>query len=94
MGVPGGRLSGEALDRWKESDFFRSAGMRGAAAAMNHRHVHDLLPNAGLGELNGAAFGRVLGGCWEARLRAAFPREVFMFETGEEIWFWQGPPPA
>jgi len=86
-------FSDDALAVWKDSDFFKKAGMRGVSAAMNHRHVADLLPSASkLGDESFDHLGYVIGSCWEMRIRRAFPERQFQFEFGEEIWFWEGPP--
>ena len=87
-------FSVENLEVWKASDFYAETGMRGVAAAINHRHVTDVFPEAtaSLSEDEITALGHVLGRCVTARLEEAYPDLRFEFETGEEIWFWQDGP--
>lgn len=65
--------------------------MRGIVAAMNHRHVADMLGSraADRTEEDLARLGRVIGRCWRTLLEEAFPDRALVFELGEEIWFWE-----
>jgi hypothetical protein len=84
------------LELFEQTEAATRYGMYGVAASMNHLHVTDLIPGLHrvLSKEKVAAIEVIIGNCWAARFRDAFPDRVFRFEIGEVFRVWEGPTPS